>query len=380
MPATVVPAELAALLDADADAVVVDTRPPESYDAWHVPGAVNVPFEPNQPFESVELPEGLDTTDRIVTICAKGKSSRFLAEELADHGYRDVAVVAGGMSAWSAVYETVPVVARSDLEIVQVQRRAKGCLGYVVADPRTGEAAVVDASRHTETYRDVVADAGYEITRVFDTHVHADHVSGGRALSRELGVPYHLGDRARERDVEYEFDALAANETVNVGGVSVKAVPTPGHTTELTSLLVADAAVLTGDSLFADSVGRTELEFGEADAAHGARLQYDSLHRTLLALPDSVFVLPGHAAVADDGTWTPTPPGRPVRATVGDLRERLSLLALPEDEFVRRLTDSVPEKPPNYERVIAINRGESEVVDDAEATELELGPNNCAAP
>ncbi|GAA0659114.1 rhodanese-like domain-containing protein [Salarchaeum japonicum] len=378
MPATTTPDELAALLDADADAAILDTRPPESFDAWHLPGAANVPYKPNQPFPADALPDGLDTTDRVLTICAKGTSSRFLAEELDAAGYRDVSVVAGGMRDWSAVYETVPVVARSDLEIVQVQRRAKGCLGYVVADPRTEEAAVVDPTRHTERFRALADARDWEVVRVLDTHVHADHVSGGRRLADALDVPYHLGANARERDVTYEYEEIARNETVSVGGVSLKAVPTPGHTTDLTSYLVADAAVLTGDALFTDSVGRTELEFGDADADRGARLQHESLQRTLLALPDSLAVLPGHASVAADGTWSPTPPGQPVKARVGALRDRLPLLSLSEDAFVERLTASAPAKPPNYERVIAINRGRETVENETELTELELGPNNCA--
>ncbi|MEE6209873.1 rhodanese-like domain-containing protein [Salarchaeum sp. III] len=378
MPATTTPAELAALLDADADATILDTRPPESFDAWHLPGAVNVPYKPNQPFPGDALPDDLDTTDRVLTVCAKGTSSRFLADELESAGYRDVSVVAGGMRGWSAVYETVPVVARSDLEIVQVQRRAKGCLGYVVADPRSGDAAAVDPTRHTERFRAVAESRGYELVRVLDTHVHADHVSGGRRLADDLGVPYHLGANARERDVAYEYDAIERNDTVSVGDVSVKAVPTPGHTTDLTSYLVDDAAVLTGDALFVDSVGRTELEFGDADADRGARLQHGSLHRTLLALPDSVTVLPGHASVAADGTWTPTPPGHPVKSRLGALRDRLPLLSLSEDAFVERLTASAPAKPPNYERVIDINRGREEPETETELTELELGPNNCA--
>jgi len=378
VPATTTPAELAALLDADADATILDTRPPESFDAWHLPGAANVPYKPNQPFPADALPDDLDTTDRVLTVCAKGTSSRFLAEELEAAGYRDVSVVAGGMRDWSAVYETVPVVARSDLEIVQVQRRAKGCLGYVVADPNTGMAAVVDATRHVERFRDVADSRGWEVVRVLDTHVHADHISGGRRLADALDIPYHLGANARERDVAYEYEEIERNDTVAVGNVSLKALATQGHTTDLTSYLVEDAAVLTGDALFVDSVGRTELEFGDADADRGARLQHGSLHRTLLALPDAVTVLPGHASVAADGTWTPTPPGQPVKAILGRLRDRLPLLSLSEDAFVDRLTASAPAKPPNYERVIAINRGREEAESETELTELELGPNNCA--
>ncbi len=136
--------------------------------------------------------------------------------------------------------------------------------------------------------------------------------------------------------------------------------------------------MLTGDTIFIDSVGRTELQFGDGDAATGAELLYDSLHRTLLAEPESVTVLPGHFTVNNDGT-TPITPGEPVDATVGMLRSGLELLAADRASFVDTLTERLPEKPPNYERIIGINRGEESVEDRIEAIELELGPNRCAA-
>jgi hypothetical protein len=93
-----------------------------------------------------------------VTICAKGISSGALAEELVDAGYEDVRHVHDGMRGWSAVYDAVDVDTDGSPEIVQLQRRAKGCLGYLVADPETGAAATVDPTRHVETVREAAAD------------------------------------------------------------------------------------------------------------------------------------------------------------------------------------------------------------------------------
>ncbi|USZ69256.1 rhodanese-like domain-containing protein [Halorussus salilacus] len=381
MPAKVTPERLADMLDTGEEFVLLDTRPEESYEAWHVPGAEHFPFDAEESLSdgrTDDIDALLDGHDRIVTICAKGISSDHFADELGDAGYDDVAVVTGGMEAWSQVYETVPVPTEGRAQILQVQRRAKGCLGYVVADPVAGEAAVVDPTRHAAEFRAPAAERDWEITRVFDTHVHADHVSGGRKLAEELGVPYHLGAAARERGVEYEFEPLDRNEVVEVGDVQIKAVGAPGHTTEMVNYLVGDEALLTGDTLFVDSVGRTELEFGDDAAAEGARMQYESLHRTLLAEPDTVAVLPGHVDVNSEGEFSEGRPGEPVASTVGDLRTGLDLLGLSGDEFVERLTDADHEKPPNYEEVIAINLG-IESVEADEATELEMGPNRCSA-
>ncbi|WP_227355346.1 MBL fold metallo-hydrolase [Haladaptatus salinisoli] len=374
------PEELADKQDAGEDFALLDTRPEESFESWHIEGARNFPFEADESLSeegAEEIRSMLDGVDEILTVCAKGISSGHFADELRERGFEDVKVVEGGMEAWSRVYERVPIETDGDSDIVQIQRRAKGCLGYIVGSD--GEAAAIDVSRHTDEWRDAAAASGYEITRVFDTHVHADHISGGRKLADELGVPYHLSERAGERGVEYEYDALARNEVVSVGGADIKAVPTPGHTSEIVSYLVNDEAVLTGDTLFVDSIGRTELQFGEADAATGAEMQYDSLHKVLMSDPDDVVVLPGHVTVTEDGRFAHGSPGDPVQSAIGDLRRELDVLQLNEEEFVSRLSENTPDKPPNYETVIAINRGADEPEDDAAATELELGPNNCSA-
>jgi thiosulfate/3-mercaptopyruvate sulfurtransferase len=278
------------------------------------------------------------------------------------------------MQAWSTVYDHVHI-EYDAFSVVQLQRRAKGCLGYVIASE--GEAAVIDATRHTAEFEAAAEALDSEIVAVFDTHVHADHISGGRDLAAELGAPYYLGEGATDRGVDYDYEPLGANDVVSVGGVDIKALETPGHTSEMVSYLVGHEAVLTGDTVFVDSLGRTELQFGDGEASTGAELLYDSLHRTLLAEPDSVTVLPGHFAVDNDGTTAITP-GEPVDTTVGLLRTGLELLTVDRETFVEALTERLPEKPPNYERVIGINRGQ-ESVEDGEAIELELGPNRCAA-
>jgi glyoxylase-like metal-dependent hydrolase (beta-lactamase superfamily II)/rhodanese-related sulfurtransferase len=373
--------ELATMLDRDEQFTLVDTRPEESYEAWRVPGAENVPHGPREDLDrkQVNRVNALAESDPVIAICGKGISSTPFAYELEEHGYDDVSVVEGGMEDWSEVYEVVPIETRSDdLEIVQLQRRAAGCLGYVVGSREAREAAVVDVTRQTEEFEVAAADAGLAVAHVLDTHVHADHVSGGPALASTVGVPYHLGERARERGVEYEYDALADGETVEVGDVEIRALETPGHTTEMVSYLVDGEYLLTGDTLFVDSVGRTELQFGEADAERGAELLYESLHGRILDLPDDTTVLPGHATVSADGRYENGEPGEPIRARLGDLRESLDLLSLDREAFVERVTTDTPEKPSSYEEVIDVNRGK-ETVDEDEARELETGPNNCAA-
>ena len=379
MVETVTATRLRDRIDAGESFTLLDTRPEESYEAWHIRDAIQYTYDPDSEFdaEAFRSRTGLTPDDEIVTICAKGISSFDMATQLQDTGYENVTVVEDGMEGWSEVYDVVEIPTAGDVEIVQFQRRAKGCLSYLIGDPASSMAAVVDPTRHVERVAAAASDRDYSIEFVFDTHVHADHVSGGRELADNVGATYYLGADAADRGVAYDYRPLERNEVVAVGDYDIKAVPSPGHTSEIVSYLVDDEAVLTGDTLFVDSVGRTELQFGNSDAAAGARLLYESLHRTLLAEPESVTILPGHFSIGADGT-TDVTPGEPVSTTIGQVRTELELLTVDRETFVRQLTAALPEKPPNYERIIDINAGR-DAADETATTELELGPNNCAA-
>jgi rhodanese-related sulfurtransferase len=140
--------ELAAKQDSNTDDyTLIDTRPADSYEAWRVTGAENVPFGPAETLSDDQRAEieKLANGTEILTICGKGATSTRLASELDANGFEDVAVVTGGMREWSSLYETARVdTANDDLLIVQFQRRAKGCLSYLVGSKRAGEAVVID--------------------------------------------------------------------------------------------------------------------------------------------------------------------------------------------------------------------------------------------
>lgn len=380
MVTTLTPERLAALQDDDDAFTLIDTRPEESYESWHVPGAIHFPFGPEEDLNGrlEEFRELVGDAERVITICAKGISSGNLATQLesATDEY-DVQAVDGGMKGWSGVYDHVELDVGDGLTIVQVQRRAKGCLGYVVGCEATGEAVVVDPTADVDEYEVAAEEAGLTIAGVIDTHVHADHVSGGRELADRLEVPYYLGEHADERDVEREFTPLARNEVLAVGNRELKALYTPGHTSEMITPLVDDRALLTADTLHADSTGRTELEFNEDEGERGARMLYETLHRTILAEPEGIVVLPGHVTVTAEGEFERGSPGEPITTTVREARTGIDLLGLEEEAFVDRMAEA-GEKPANYEEIIELNRGATEAPPE-DRTELEMGPNNCSA-
>jgi glyoxylase-like metal-dependent hydrolase (beta-lactamase superfamily II) len=169
-----------------------------------------------------------------------------------------------------------------------------GCASYLLASRAAGEAAVVDPGHDTAAYEAVLAERGYRLRYVVDTHVHADHLSGARRLAAAHaadGAELCLHERA---DVAYPFRALRDGDALALGALRLDVLHTPAHRPELVSLVVTNLArspepsmALTADSLLVGDVGRPD--FGGGDAAQ----QYASVRR-LLALPDRVAVFPGH--------------------------------------------------------------------------------------
>jgi glyoxylase-like metal-dependent hydrolase (beta-lactamase superfamily II) len=380
MVSRITAAELADRIDRGDEFTLVDTRPADSFEQWHLRGTENVPFDPTEGFDEQHRRQVEQAADGgpVVAICGKGLTSTPFGIHLEDSGYDDVTVVRGGMEKWTTVHDRVDI-ADETIVVRQIQRRATGCLGYVVGARPSGDAVVVDPTRQTDEFAVAAEAAGLTVTAVVDTHVHADHISGGQGLADDLDVPYYLGIDVEDPVVQHEYDSLEDGERIDLGDVELRALHAPGHTMEMANLVVDEAYLLSGDTLFVDSVGRTELEFGEEDAERGAELLYETLHETLLELDDDLTVLPGHVSVTADNRYETGSPGDPIRARLGDLRDSLDLLGLDHEAFVERLTADLPEKPSAYETVIGVNAGERSVDTEEEAAEIETGPNNCAA-
>ncbi|GAB6860333.1 MBL fold metallo-hydrolase [Haloplanus litoreus] len=311
-----------------------------------------------------------DVAEPVIVVCPHGEASAEVAERLVAAGV-EAENLAGGMDAWARLFDRT-VVADGDATVYQYRRPASGCLGYAVVAGE--EMAVFDPLRaFAGRYRTDAADLGVDLIYAVDTHVHADHVSGVRALAAPTAATPVLPQGAVDRGVAdaAAFETVADGDTLDVGGTAVDAVALPGHTTGMTGFRVGSESgdvLLTGDSLFVDGVARPDLQEG-ADPETQARDLYTTLTERLARFPDDTRVAPGHtdAGVGDD----------PVVARLGDLRDRLAVFGMDEDTFVDHVTH-VGAEPANAERIVAINRGEVSA-DDDEAFELELGPNNCAA-
>jgi len=173
--------------------------------------------------------------------------------------------------------------------------------------------------------------------------------------------------------VHFAFTPLADGAVIAVGGASLTARRTPGHTDESTTLVLDGAAAFTGDTLFAESVGRPDLQ-ADADGTRRRAILLHASLRALAALPPGTIILPGHASspIAFDG--------QPIAARLGDVTSWLDGWLQSEAAFVDRVVAQLPEPPANYARIVELNEGEADPVGapGIDPLELEAGANRCA--
>src|SRR6056297_896347 len=372
------PNELKSRIDDGESVTLLDTRMGSEFEEWHIDGetveSINIPYFEFLDDEIDEDVLAQIPDDREVTVlCAKGGSSEYVAGALKERGY-EVNHLEDGMNGWARIYERVEV-SRYDGPgtLYQYQRPSSGCLGYLLVDG--DEAAIVDPLRaFTGRYLDDAAELGADLTYAIDTHIHADHISGVRALDDD-GVEGVIPEAAVDRGVTYADEVTLADDgdEFAVGDATIETVYTPGHTSGMTSYLVDDSLLATGDGLFIESVARPDLEEGDDGAPEAAAQLYESLQERVLSLPDETLIGGAHfsdaAEPADDGTYT---------APIGQLVDEMDALTLPKDDFVELILSDMPPRPANYGDIIPTNLGQQDATDD-EAFELELGPNNCAA-
>ena len=225
---------------------------------------------------------------------------------------------------------------------------------YFLACAGKGVAAIVDPVGDIERYVDAAAGANVKVRYVIDTHLHADHLSAGRALADATGADYVLHADAK---AAFPFRGVRDGEVLELGNVSLKIMHTPGHTPEHISILVTDRTrsdepwfVLTGHTLMVGDLGRTELA---ADAEVGARSLYRSIQR-LKALPDYLEVLPGAYAGSVCGRSLS---GKPVSTIGFERRHNKAFRIGDENAFLDFMLAEIPPPPPNAAQVRAANSG-----------------------
>jgi glyoxylase-like metal-dependent hydrolase (beta-lactamase superfamily II)/rhodanese-related sulfurtransferase len=370
---------------------VLDVRNRDEFERFRLEGleplpAINVPY-----FEMLELGGKDEMVDSVIacvkehlarqiprdlpilSVCAKGDTSEYVAQGLDRLGYAS-ANLKGGMKAWGNYYCSRAVVETPDLGIYQVSRPARGCLSYVVASK--GHALVIDPLRHIDSYLDLASSKRFEIENVVDTHGHADHISGGLALASATGATYHLHPYDAIHPIDLipatiPYEPIRDGQVFTVGRVQLEALHIPGHTLGIVALRLDDRHVFTADSIFIGSIARPDLG-GKAEA--WAPLHERSL-RKLLDLPGSISVLPGHFSSLAEQNQSGL-----FASSLDDLKQRNSGLQVLQREsdggFIRYLLENLPRFLPEYVDIKRVNAGLLAPSED-EASVLELGKNVC---
>ncbi|MEH7441409.1 MBL fold metallo-hydrolase [Bacillus sp. JJ1122] len=351
---------------------ILDVRNETDFNDWKIEGEnfeyLNIPY-----FDLLdgveEILDQIPTDKEVLVVCAKEGSSVMVAEMLEEAG-REVSYLQGGMKAWSEHLEPVKV---GDLKdggaMYQFVRIGKGCLSYMVAS--NGEAALIDATRMTDIYLDFAKEIGVEIKHVFDTHLHADHISGGRKIAEATGASYWLPPKDAE-EVTFNYQPLEDGNNVKIGetNIDINALYTPGHTIGSTSFVVDEKYLLSGDILFIDSIGRPDLAGKAEDWVSDLR---NSLYNRFKQLSNELLVLPAHFMIIDelneDGS---------VSEKLGTLFEKNHGLNIQDEaEFRKLVTENLPPQPNAYQEIRETNMGKISP-DDEKQREMEIGPNRCA--
>ncbi|MCP1447537.1 MBL fold metallo-hydrolase [Priestia megaterium] len=351
---------------------ILDVRNESDFSDWKIEGHqfqhLNVPY-----FDLLdgveEILEKIPSDKEVVVVCAKEGSSVMVADMLSEAGLT-VSYLKGGMKAWSEYLEPVKVGDLKDGgEIYQFVRIGKGCLSYMIVS--NGEAAIIDATRMADVYINFAKEHGVTVKHVFDTHLHADHISGGRVIAEATNAAYWLPPKDAE-EVIFDYNALEEGSDVMIGNTMITIQPlySPGHTIGSTSFIVDDQYLLSGDILFIDSIGRPDLAGMAEDWVGDLR---ETLYTRYKALSDELIVLPAHFMIIDELNDNGS-----VAEKLGTLFAKNHGLNIKDEaEFRHLVTDNLPPQPNAYQEIRETNMGKVSP-DEEKQREMEIGPNRCA--
>ncbi len=373
MAETITPIELFHEIAEGRVSEILDVRNVDEFEASRVEGSKPVPTR-NVPvyrvFEELEE-EAARTQQGAVVVCGQGNGSELVAEEFEALGVRTRSLE-GGTDAWNRLLVPVEITGLpGEVRVWQLQRPAKACLSYVVGVP--GQSCiVVDPARQAQPYLDVAKEHDMAVTHVVDTHVHADHISGGPALAADLGVEYHLPPEDAGGVVPFPNRPLKDGDLLDLGSAQVRVMSMhlPGHTPGTIALLVSDKVLLVGDTVFVRGLGRPDLT-GQAEEL--ARDLFRSVHERLRPLDPQTVIAPAH--------WTTSEEIDDAGLVVTTLEDVFTATLLNEkamERFVDEIVTSLPSAPDFYDTIRQVNAGQLTPPED-EVDELDVGRNQCAA-
>jgi glyoxylase-like metal-dependent hydrolase (beta-lactamase superfamily II) len=375
MAKTITAAELYEEIETGKVSEILDVRNKDEYAAAPVEGNQPVPTRNVPVYEVFEDPEAAAklTQPGAVVICGQGNGSELVAEEFELLGL-ETRSLEGGTEAWMKllVPKEIPGLP-GDVRAWQFLRPSKACISYVIGVPG-GSCVVIDPTRHPQPYLDLAAEHDMKITHVIDTHVHADHISGGPALAEQLGASYHLPPEDIGGETPFPNTPLRDGDEIDLGGdgavVKAMTMHLPGHTPGTTAFLVADKLLIVGDTVFVRGLGRPDLT-GKAEEL--ARDLFRSVHERLEPLDPSTIVAPAHWTISEEVNADGL-----VITTLEDVFKATLLNEKAIERFVEEIVNSLPHAPETYDTIRLVNAGQVSPPED-EMDLLDVGKNQCAA-
>ncbi|HEX7207509.1 MAG TPA: rhodanese-like domain-containing protein [Nitrososphaeraceae archaeon] len=377
------PKDLKKLIDSEKDKenlFLLDVREPDEFNQWNIDDSQNIPLGKLANPESLAM---IPKVKKIVTICPHGNRSTIGKYILERYGY-NVSSLEGGLKAWSFSFEIASTEYKIDnsskIRLFQFRRIGKGCISYLLDSE--GQSVIIDPVYPINEYLDKASEVGTKIIKIIDTHQHADHVSAAKSLAKETGAQY-----LQSGYESYSKEAISTNQIkdgdiISVGKIKLKAIHTPGHTLGSISFSIegnvnsVDAydkftgLLFTGDTLFVNGVGRPDLRDKSIEFSENL---YDTLQQKIMILPSYTVILPSHF---DKDVKT----NELLSSTLGGLKEKGIFLnqQLTREQFIQNLSAKVMATPPNYLKILSINKGEKLHPSSSEIFELEIGPNRCS--
>ncbi|HYX56052.1 MAG TPA: MBL fold metallo-hydrolase [Nitrososphaeraceae archaeon] len=389
------PDDLKKRIDKGDDIFILDVRTPEEHKSW------KVSYDRYQdssviPIDSLSSADSLKQIPKdkeIVTFCAHGNRSMAAAKTLSELGYNAKSIV-GGLDGWNSVYDIASISDMdSSLRIWQIRRLSKGCMSYMVASIYDKSAIVIDATCEIDkAISKIVNENGLCITKLIDTHMHADHLSGATRLANKYGADVYISS-LEGYDIKNGTEGMSIKSTrdgdiIQVGdGIVLEAIHTPGHTNGSMSFRLQYSIskttinnsnnidkgnnhnnyLFTGDTLFIDGIGRPDLH---NKAQEFTRNLFNTYHQKILNLPDGTLILPAHFGGIFEHQ-------KLISNTINSIKQETNLLSASEAEFIKFITDntSLPQ-PMNYEEIISINKNMT-LCDAIKQKDIEAGPNSC---
>ncbi|HSF01285.1 MAG TPA: rhodanese-like domain-containing protein [Nitrososphaeraceae archaeon] len=357
------------------DLFLLDVREPYEYAEWHIDNSVNIPLSELSKEETLsQIPKDKE----IITICPRGYRAMDGKYIMQRYGY-DVKVLEGGLIAWSTEIEEAHrefEITGSKVNLVQLRRIGKGCISYMIES--NGEMAVIDPVFPIDKYIQTADKFNATITKIYDTHQHADHISAAKALSEKVNATLYRSAYEQYEDKDKDSQTLSSvsieklhqGDIHNIGSISLEIIHTPGHTPGSLSFIIEDKLLFTGDTLFVDNIGRPDLRDKTEEFAENL---YNTIQQKIMKLPNDILILSAHFekdVKADEI----------LASTLEEVKKKNQFLRtnITKEEFIKRISSKVMVTPPNYREIISINKGERPLQSSlSEVFDLEMGPNRC---